>query len=106
MKWLFHSLVGLTAFAISPATQAAEPEDLFDDPHLRATGGLADIRIPDGKRAGEITQTALAPLMMDGQRLGVRIQPPMLGEHTQALLASLGYDAAAIDALRAGGAVA
>ncbi len=89
-----------------PFAPITRPEDLFDDPHLRATGGLADIRIPDGKRAGEITQTALAPLMMDGQRLGVRIQPPMLGEHTEALLASLGYDAAAIDALRAGGAVA
>ena len=89
-----------------PFAPITRPEDLFDDPHLRATGGLADIRIPDGKRAGEITQTALAPLMMDGQRLGVRIQPPMLGEHTEALLASLGYAASAIDALRASGAVA
>ncbi|MFM9886623.1 MAG: CaiB/BaiF CoA transferase family protein [Burkholderiales bacterium] len=89
-----------------PFAPITRPEDLFDDPHLRATGGLADIRIPDGKRAGEITQTALAPLMMDGQRLGVRIQPPTLGEHTEALLASLGYDAAAIDVLRAGGAIA
>ncbi len=89
-----------------PFAPIAKPEDLFDDPHLRATGGLADIRIPDGKRAGEITQTALAPLMMDGQRLGVRIQPPMLGEHTEALLASLGYDRAAIETLRAARAVA
>ncbi|MFN0305177.1 MAG: CaiB/BaiF CoA transferase family protein [Burkholderiales bacterium] len=89
-----------------PFAPITRPEALFDDPHLRATGGLADIRIPDGKRAGEITQTALAPLMMDGQRLGVRIQPPMLGEHTEALLASLGYDPAAINALRAANAVA
>ncbi|MSQ19436.1 MAG: CoA transferase [Betaproteobacteria bacterium] len=89
-----------------PFAPIAKPEDLFDDPHLRATGGLADIRIPDGKRAGEITQTALTPLMMDGERLGVRIQPPVLGEHTEQLLASLGYEKTAIEALRAARAVA
>jgi crotonobetainyl-CoA:carnitine CoA-transferase CaiB-like acyl-CoA transferase len=89
-----------------PFAPIAKPQDLFDDPHLRATGGLADIRIPDGKRAGEITQTALSPLMMDGQRLGVRIQPPTLGEHTRELLAGLGYDNAAIDALVSARAIA
>ena len=111
---LRRRLAGFTARALSerfeknglPFAPIARPQDLFDDPHLRATGGLADIRIPDGKRAGETTQTALAPLMMDGQRLGVRLQPPTLGEHTQGLLASLGYDDAAIAALRASGAVA
>jgi crotonobetainyl-CoA:carnitine CoA-transferase CaiB-like acyl-CoA transferase len=30
----------------------------------------------------------------------VRLDPPRLGEHTAALLESIGYDAAQIDALR------
>jgi crotonobetainyl-CoA:carnitine CoA-transferase CaiB-like acyl-CoA transferase len=83
-----------------PYAPIAKPEDLFDDPHLRATGGLADITLPDGARAGQTTQTALFPLMMDGQRLGVRIDPPTLGLHTNALLAGLGYSDEEIKRLR------
>ncbi|WP_198968659.1 CaiB/BaiF CoA transferase family protein [Xylophilus sp. ASV27] len=88
-----------------PFAPIAKPEELFDDPHLQATGGLADIRLPDGARAGETAQAALLPFNMAGQRLGVRLQPPTLGEHTHELLAGLGYGAAAIAALREGGAV-
>ena len=36
---------------------------------------------------------------MDGERLGVRLQPPVQGAHTRELLAQLGFDAAAIDDL-------
>jgi crotonobetainyl-CoA:carnitine CoA-transferase CaiB-like acyl-CoA transferase len=43
---------------------------------------------------------------MDGQRLGVRVQPPKAGEHSQALLAQLGYSADEIASLRAAHAVA
>jgi crotonobetainyl-CoA:carnitine CoA-transferase CaiB-like acyl-CoA transferase len=88
-----------------PFAPIARPEELFDDPHLRATGGLAEIRIPDGKRAGEIAQTALFPLTLGGKRLGVRLQPPTKGEHSDELLAELGYGPADIEALRAGAAV-
>ncbi len=38
---------------------------------------------------------------MDGQRLGVRLQPPRMGEHTAGLLRELGYADSDIDALRA-----
>ena len=37
---------------------------------------LADITLPDGERAGQMAQTTLFPFTMDGQRLGVRLQPP------------------------------
>ncbi|XAH25285.1 CoA transferase [Xylophilus sp. GW821-FHT01B05] len=89
-----------------PFAPIARPEELFDDPHLRATGGLADIRLPDGERAGETARAALLPFNMAGQRLGVRLQPPTLGEHTQELLAGLGYDAAGIAALHGSAAAA
>jgi crotonobetainyl-CoA:carnitine CoA-transferase CaiB-like acyl-CoA transferase len=74
-----------------PFAPIVRPEDLYDDPHLRATGGLAEIRLPDGERAGQTARTALFPLSMDGERLGVRLDPPTLGEHTDELLAELGY---------------
>ena len=81
------------------------PEQLYDDPHLNATGGLADITLPDGERAGQTARTTLFPLRMDGQRLGVRLQPPVLGQHTQDLLAGLGYAQHEVDALREASAV-
>jgi len=88
-----------------PFAPIAKPEDLFDDPHLRATGGLVDIVLPDGERAGQTTQTTLFPVTLDGARLGVRLQPPPLGRDTDALLCSLGYAQAQIDRLRAQGTI-
>jgi crotonobetainyl-CoA:carnitine CoA-transferase CaiB-like acyl-CoA transferase len=88
-----------------PFAPIRKPEELFDDEHLLATGGLADITLPDGERAGQTAQTTLFPFTMDGQRLGVRLSPPTLGQHTAELLAGLGYTAAAIEALRLGHAV-
>lgn len=89
-----------------PFAPIVRPEQLFDDPHLNATGGLVDITLPDGERAGETARTTLLPLRMDGARLGVRLQPPTLGEHTQALLAELGYAPGDVQALRDAAAVA
>ena len=89
-----------------PFAPIRRPEELYDDEHLLATGGLADITLPDGERAGQTAKTTLFPFTMDGHRLGVRLQPPTKGEHTSALLSALGYDEAAIAALRRAGAVA
>jgi len=89
-----------------PFAPIRRPEDLYDDPHLAATGGLADVRLPDGARAGQSVKTTLFPFTLDGQRLGVRLDPPRLGEHTRALLASIGYRDAEIDSLHAQHAVA
>ncbi len=88
-----------------PFAPIRKPEELFDDEHLLATGGLADITLPDGARAGQTAQTTLFPFTMDGARLGVRLSPPTLGQHTAELLAALGCEAAEVDALRASQAV-
>ena len=89
-----------------PFAPILRPDQLFDDPHLNATGGLADITLPDGERAGQTARTTLFPLRMDGQRLGVRLQPPVLGQHTAELMEQLGYTTAQVQALQAQGAVA
>ena len=83
-----------------PFAPIRKPEELYDDEHLIATGGLAAIRLPDGERAGQTAQTTLFPFTMDGQRLGVRMHPPTMGEHTGELLVGLGYDADRIASLR------
>ena len=62
--------------------------------------------MPDGERAGQTAGAALLPFTMDGHRLGVRQQPPKAGEHTDAILAALGYGTGDIQELRAGRAVA
>jgi hypothetical protein len=48
--------------------------------------------LPDGDRAGQTAATALLPLSMGGERLGVRCDPPRLGQDSVDLLVSLGYD--------------
>ena len=88
-----------------PFAPIRKPEELFDDEHLLATGGLAHITLPDGERAGQTAQTTLFPFTMDGHRLGVRLQPPTLGQHTAELLEGLGYDATQIESLQACAAV-
>jgi crotonobetainyl-CoA:carnitine CoA-transferase CaiB-like acyl-CoA transferase len=77
-----------------PFAPITAPHELLDDPHLQATGGLAPITLPDGERAGQSAATALLPLSLGGERLGVRCDPPRLGQDSAALLADLGYDAA------------
>jgi len=78
-----------------PFAPITRPQDLFDDPHLLATGGLAPMTLPDGRD----TRTVLLPLTLDGERPGVRLSPPRLGEHNAEILRSLGYSEAEIQTL-------
>jgi crotonobetainyl-CoA:carnitine CoA-transferase CaiB-like acyl-CoA transferase len=89
-----------------PFAPIRKPEDLYDDPHLVATGGLADIVVADGDKAGQAVKTTLFPITMQGARLGVRLNPPKMGEHTDALLRGVGYSAMQIEQLRQQAAVA
>lgn len=95
-------LVALATAAGLPWAPITAPEQLFDDPHLQASGGLAPLTLPDGRA----TAVPLLPLAWDGARLPLRASPPRVGEHTRALLAEAGLDEAAIEALIARGAAA
>ena len=101
-----NELAALMEGAGLPFAPIRKPEDLYDDPHLLATGGLADLRLSDGDKAGQTVKTTLFPITLEGARLGVRLDPPKLGEHTVELLQSIGYTAGQIDTLRAQAAIA
>ena len=89
-----------------PFAPINRPEDLLSDPHLLATGGLADMRLPDGDKAGQTVKATLFPITLQGERLQVRHDPPTMGQHTRELLVALGHTAAEIDQLLATKAVA
>lgn len=85
-----------------PYAPITRPQDLFEDPHLLQTGGLAPVTIAaDNTGAGrEIeTRVALLPLALNGERLKLRKNPPKLGADTIELLQSIGYDAQTIEQL-------
>jgi crotonobetainyl-CoA:carnitine CoA-transferase CaiB-like acyl-CoA transferase len=79
-----------------PFAPITDPQHLFGDPHLQETGGLAPMTLPDGRE----TTVPLLPLTLDGERPGLRLNPPRLGEHGVELLLSLGYSEADIVDMR------
>ena len=75
-------------------------EEVADDPHLRARGMIVTEHHPvlgDFRTLGN-------PLLVDGESFTVR-SAPAHGEHTDEVLAELGYDDDARAALRSAGAV-
>jgi crotonobetainyl-CoA:carnitine CoA-transferase CaiB-like acyl-CoA transferase len=70
-----------------PYAPINRPQDLVNDPHLKATGGLTPMTLPDGRT----TDTVLFPFTLHGKQPGLRQNPPKLGEHSQELLMGLGY---------------
>lgn len=74
-----------------PFAPIVRPEQLLDDPHLRASGGLAPMQADDGT----ITDVVLLPITLGGRRPGVRQALAKVGEHTQQILERLARKAAA-----------
>jgi len=84
-----------------PFSPINRPEDLLDDPHLRATDGLLETTLPNGVKA----RLPRLPIEMGGQKFGLRNDPPAVGQDTRALLAELGIDETRAEALRAAGVI-
>lgn len=53
--------------------------DVFEDEHVRESGILREVEHP----AAGTLELLSSPVLVDGERPGVRRPPPMLGEHTE-----------------------
>lgn len=82
-----------------PFAPIRRPEELFEDPHLLQSGGMAELQLEDGSH----TPMPLLPLSLDGQRLQPRRAIARIGEHTRQVMRELGYSDAHIAQLCAGG---
>ena len=84
-----------------PFAPIGRPEDMFDDPHLLASGGLETVTLDDGR----IAYLPSLPLEMGGARVNADAALPVPGRDSDAVLTALGYDADAIAGLKASEAV-
>ena len=77
------------------------PQEVIDDPQLR----LNDMVVPLEGAGGKLTSTISSPFQVHGVAKAPARRAPDLGEHNEAILQELGFDAKDIDGLRASGAV-
>ncbi len=80
-----------------PFAPIARPDELFDDPHLNADGGLVDVTIP----GGGATKLPALPIELDGARPGLWHDIPEVDADADAILAELGYSPEEAAAIRA-----
>lgn len=83
-----------------PFAPVATPQDLVDDPHLRA-GGLLEVTLPNGARA----RLPALPIALSEKRPGLRRDLPKAGQDTGDVLAELGYGESERQALLGEGVV-
>lgn len=82
-----------------PFALIRKPHELFADPHLLQSGGLAALQLEDG----QFTAMPLLPFSLAGQRLQPRQPLARAGEHSRTIMKSLGYSDHAIAQLCAAG---
>jgi crotonobetainyl-CoA:carnitine CoA-transferase CaiB-like acyl-CoA transferase len=79
-----------------PAGPLLSPAAVFDDPHI--SGMLTPMEYPGLPRPAPMIG---CPVQFSALDTGITRPPPTIGEHTDAILEELGYDATQIEALRA-----
>ncbi|MFE3824670.1 CaiB/BaiF CoA transferase family protein [Streptomyces sp. NPDC059092] len=86
-----------------PAARVLSVPDALGLDHLAARGFVHDLPFPDGRERS--LHVLGSPVRVDDEPAAAPSPPPLLGEHTDTVLAELGYTPAEITALREGGAV-
>lgn len=81
-----------------PAGPVLSPQQAHDDPHVQAMGILNPIDYPGLPKAAPVVGT---PVVLSETPGRVTRRPPTLGEHTDAIMAEIGYSPEDIAALRA-----
>ncbi|MFG2735842.1 CaiB/BaiF CoA transferase family protein [Streptomyces harbinensis] len=86
-----------------PAARVLSVPEVLELEQLTARDFVHDLPFPDGR--DRPLRVLGGPLRVDGEPPAPPARPPLLGEHTDAVLAELGYGAAEIAALRERGAI-
>jgi crotonobetainyl-CoA:carnitine CoA-transferase CaiB-like acyl-CoA transferase len=85
-----------------PAGAVNTPQQALDDPHIQQMGYLQRMAFPGLPGPAPIMET---PVRLSETPGTLRSRAPLLGEHTEEILTSLGYSAAEIAGFRAEGVV-
>ena len=80
-----------------PFAPINRPEDLLDDPHLKASKGLLPITLSDGKGTGTQARLPALPIEMSDGKFELRSDLPREGEHSIEVMSDAGYSIDEID---------
>lgn len=80
-----------------PAGPVLRPQQTLDHPQVQAMGFFQPVEFPGASRPAPV---AKIPVRLSGTPDAIRRRAPLLGEHTDEILASLGYAGETIAALR------
>jgi crotonobetainyl-CoA:carnitine CoA-transferase CaiB-like acyl-CoA transferase len=78
-----------------PFAAVAKPQDLFEDPHLNQSDGLAATTLAGGR----VAKLPKLPLRMDRSAFDLRLNPPGIGEGSMGIYKTLGFSDAEIHGL-------
>jgi crotonobetainyl-CoA:carnitine CoA-transferase CaiB-like acyl-CoA transferase len=85
-----------------PAGPVLSPQQALDDPHAAARKLFKPVEYPGLPTPAPLVDT---PVRLSATPGGIRHRPPMLGEHTDAILGELGFSTAEIAGMREARAV-
>ena len=91
-------IVAILGKAMIPSAPVLSPQQALDHPQVQALGLLQPTDYPGLPQPAPV---AAVPIWMSETLPVARRRPPLLGEHTDEVLAEIGYDADQITALRA-----
>jgi crotonobetainyl-CoA:carnitine CoA-transferase CaiB-like acyl-CoA transferase len=85
-----------------PAGPVLRPQQTLDDPHINAMGFFQPTEFPRMPKPAPI---AKVPVFLSETPGSIRHRAPVLGEHTDEIMAELGYDERTIGSLRQKGVI-
>jgi crotonobetainyl-CoA:carnitine CoA-transferase CaiB-like acyl-CoA transferase len=95
-EWEREKLIAALDTAGVPCGPINTVADVFKEPQVHARDMLRHVPHP----AGVDVPLVASPMRFEGDALPIRSAPPLLGEHSAAILSELGYANADIEALR------